>query len=123
MPDIPSACACTNERELNELMTRPTPALVEQLARGRGDLILLGIAGKMGVTLGMLAARALRLAGSNRRVVGVARFSDPEARTILEKAGVSTIACDLLDREAVARLPDAEDVVYLAGRKFVPRPI
>jgi uncharacterized protein YbjT (DUF2867 family) len=99
-------------------MSRPTPALVEHLARGRGDLVLLGIAGKMGVTLGMLAVRALREAGSARRVVGVARFSDPLARATLEQAGVVTMACDLLDRNAVARLPDAEDVVFLAGRKF-----
>jgi nucleoside-diphosphate-sugar epimerase len=109
---------CHSEADLNELMSRPTPALVEQLARGRGDLVLLGIAGKMGVTLGLRAVRALREAGSQRRVVGVARFSDPLARTTLEQAGVTTIACDLLDREAVARLPDAEDVIHLAGRKF-----
>lgn len=109
---------CHSEADLNELMSRPTPALVAQLARGRGDLVLLGIAGKMGVTLGMLAVRALREAGSTRRVVGVARFSDAQARSTLEAAGVTTIACDLLDRDGVARLPDAEDVIYLAGRKF-----
>jgi nucleoside-diphosphate-sugar epimerase len=51
-------------------------------------------------------------------VVGVARFSDPLARALLEEAGVVTVPCDLLDRQAVARLPDAEDVIYLAGRKF-----
>ena len=110
--------ASTSEAELNELMSRPTPALVAQLARGRGDLVLLGIAGKMGVTMGMLAVRALRESGSKRRVVGVARFTDPQARTLLEEAGVTTVACDLLDRDAVARLPDAEDVIFLAGRKF-----
>ncbi len=107
-----------NEAGLNELMSRPTPDMIEQLARGEGDLVVLGIAGKMGVTLGMLAARALREAGSRRRVVGVARFSDPQARSDLEAAGVTTIACDLLDRETVAQLPDAEDVIFLAGRKF-----
>lgn len=109
---------CVSEADLNELMSRPTPALCEQLGRGSGDLVLLGIAGKMGVTLGMLAVRALREAGSRRRVVGVARFSDPQARALLEEAGVVTMPCDLLDRQAVARLPDAEDVIYLAGRKF-----
>jgi nucleoside-diphosphate-sugar epimerase len=36
----------------------------------------------------------------------------------LERAGVETIACDLLDRGAVAALPRAPNVVFMAGMKF-----
>lgn len=118
MPDSPMPARFSDDADLNEFMSRPTPALAAQLSRGTGDIVLLGIAGKMGVTLGMLAVRALRQAGSTRRVVGVARFSDPQSRQVLDEAGVTTIACDLLERDAVAKLPEAEDVIYLAGKKF-----
>lgn len=116
--DLELPAAFADESALNAFMSRPTPDLVASLARLTGDLVLLGIGGKMGVTMGMLAVRALRAAGSRARVYGVSRFSDAAARTALEEAGVITIACDLLDPDAVAALPDASDVIYLAGRKF-----
>ena len=108
----------SDETTLNEYMSRPTPDLIASLGRITGNLVLLGIAGKMGVTMGMLAVRALRAAGSKARVIGVSRFSEPGSREVLEAAGVSTVSCDLLDPDAVAKLPDASDVIYLAGRKF-----
>ena len=88
------------------------------MQRLEGDLIILGIAGKMGVTLGMLAARAIAAAGAHKRVIGVARFTDETARATLEAHGVETLRCDLLDREAVAMLPRVPNVIYMAGRKF-----
>ena len=99
---------------LEEVMTRPTAALVADLEAVDGDILVLGAAGKMGPTLCRLAKRA----APSKRVTAVARFSDPAVREALEEAGVETIACDLLDRDAVARLPDAANVVYMAGRKF-----
>ena len=99
---------------LEEFMTRPSPALVDDLARIDGDLLVLGVGGKMGPTLARLAKRA----APDKRVTGVARFSDPEVRERLGRAGVDTIACDLLDRTAVADLPPAPNVVFMAGRKF-----
>ena len=65
-----------------------------------------------------MAHRASDLAGTPRRVIGVARFSSPEAESALREHGVETVRCDLLDEEAVARLPDAPNVVFMAGRKF-----
>jgi nucleoside-diphosphate-sugar epimerase len=99
---------------LEEFMTTPDAALVKDLSTVDGDILVLGVAGKMGPTLARLAKRAV----PDRRVIGVARFSDPAARAALEAHGVETIACDLLVAGAVARLPRAANVVFMAGRKF-----
>ncbi|WP_375432559.1 NAD-dependent epimerase/dehydratase family protein [uncultured Friedmanniella sp.] len=104
----------TDVDDLEEFMSRPTQELVDDLAEITGDFIVLGVAGKMGVTL----ARLLKRAAPGRRVIGVARFSDPDARAKLEGWGVQTISCDLLDRDRVEALPKVENVIYLAGLKF-----
>src|SRR5690606_36248989 len=103
---------------LEDLLSEPTPAVVASVRRGRGDLIVLGAGGKMGPTLARMARRAVEQAGVDRSVIAVSRFSDPEAREGLEGHGIRTVSCDLLDPEAVAVLPDAADVVYMAGMKF-----
>jgi nucleoside-diphosphate-sugar epimerase len=54
----------------------------------------------------------------SHRVIGVARFSYPGQRRALEAQGIDTIRCDLLDEHAVASLPDAPNVIFMAGRKF-----
>jgi len=99
---------------LEDFMTEPTPALVEDLKRAPGDILVLGVAGKMGITLARLAKRA----APERRVIGVARFSDAGARRALEEAGVEAIACDLLDGQAVSALPRCPNVIFMAGMKF-----
>jgi len=99
---------------LDEFLTRPSRALVDDLATVDGDLLILGVAGKMGPTLARLAKRA----SPARRVVGVARFSDRAVREQLAEHGVETIACDLLDRAAIAALPEAPNVIFAAGHKF-----
>jgi len=104
--------------ELEELLSIPSAELVEMMKRLPGDIMILGIAGKMGVTMGRLALRAIREAGVPKKVIGVARFSNPKEREKLQSLGIETIACDLLDQEAVRRLPQAENVIFMAGRKF-----
>ena len=99
---------------LEELLARPSEAVSADLARVDGDILILGAGGKMGPTLAWMARRA----EPNKRVVAVARFSEPGLREALEGRGVETIACDLLDREAVARLPQFANVIFMAGRKF-----
>jgi nucleoside-diphosphate-sugar epimerase len=103
---------------LETFMSEPTPGLEADLARIDGDLIVLGVGGKMGPTL----ARMARRAAPGRRVIGVARFSDPALKAALERHGVECIACDLLDREALERLPNVRDgvrnCVFMAGHKF-----
>jgi len=103
---------------LDDWLSRPSEACVEALRSYPGDLVVLGVAGKMGPTLARMAVRASQAAGVTRRVIGVARFSDPAVRQRLDDWGVETIAADLLERDQLARLPDAPLVVYLAGRKF-----
>jgi len=99
---------------LEEFMTRPTPELESDLARASGDILILGVGGKMGPTLARMAKRA----APGRRVIGVARFSDKALRPKLEAHGVECIACDLLERDALERLPRAQNVVFMAGHKF-----
>lgn len=106
------------EEELESFMSEPTGPVVEEFRKNPGDLAILGIGGKIGVTLGMMAARARDTAGVRSRVIGVSRFSDNASRAKLEKSGVECLECDLLDRASVDRLPDAPRVVFMAGKKF-----
>jgi nucleoside-diphosphate-sugar epimerase len=99
---------------LEDFMTVPTPELVADLQKVPGDILILGVAGKMGPTLARLAKRA----DPKRRVIGVARFSNPASRRELEQHGIETIACDLLDRAALEKLPRSPNVIYMAGFKF-----
>ncbi len=103
-----------DEEELEEVMTRPDPALVADLARTPGDLLVLGAAGKMGPTLCRMAKRA----DPARRVIAVARWSEPGLRERMEGWGVECLSADLLDEAALAALPDAPNVVFMAARKF-----
>ncbi len=99
---------------LADLMCRPTRALVDDLARAPGDILVLGVAGKMGPTLAALA----KAAAPDRRVVGVARFSEPGLKEWLASREVETISCDLLDEVALSSLPQLPNIVFMAGRKF-----
>jgi len=105
-------------KQLEEVMTVPSAALIDLMKRLDGDIMILGIAGKMGITLGLTALRACRQAGVSKRIIGVSRFSDTSSKMQLEKAGIETIACDLLDRSAVDRLPRTKNILHLAGKKF-----
>jgi nucleoside-diphosphate-sugar epimerase len=111
-PDVPEEAA------LEELLSRPTAAVVESLRALPGDLLLLGAGGKMGPSLARLARRASEAAGTGRRVIAAARFAVTGLRAQLECDGIETMQCDLFDREAVARLPEAPNLVYLVGQKF-----
>ncbi len=99
---------------LEELLSRPSQPLIDDLRRVNGDILILGVGGKVGPTLARLAKRA----APAKRIVGVARFSDPDVRTRLESWGIETMACDLLDRAAVNELPRLQNVIFMAGRKF-----
>lgn len=104
--------------ELEELLSRPTPPVVAAMSRLKGDLLILGVGGKMGPTLARMARRALDAAANPRRVIGVARFSQPDLPQQLHVHGVETIRADLLDARQLADLPDAPHVVSMTGMKF-----
>jgi len=99
---------------LEDFMSEPSPALVADLERVEGDVMVLGVGGKMGPTLARMARRAARA----KRIIGVARFSEAGLREKLEAQGIECIACDLLDRTALERLPRPRNVVFMAGHKF-----
>jgi nucleoside-diphosphate-sugar epimerase len=99
---------------LEDFMTAPSRVLVDDLAKVPGDILVLGVGGKMGPTLARLAKRA----APDKRVMGVARFSEPGVQEALVRAGVEPITADLLDRTALEALPKAANVLFMAGRKF-----
>jgi nucleoside-diphosphate-sugar epimerase len=107
-----------DEAQLEIDLSEPTAAVVEAMRRLSGDLLILGVAGKMGPSLARLALRASRAAGIGRQVIGVARFSDGAVRESLERDGIRTLEADLLDPAALARLPEVPNVVYMVGQKF-----
>lgn len=104
--------------ELEEELSTPSDELIEEMSRSHGDIIVLGVGGKVGPSVAIMAKRAADAAGVNRRIIGAARFSDPAARESLERYGVETIAVDLTDDDQLAKLPDVENVIFMAGHKF-----
>ncbi len=112
MPHLPSTIA--DEEALEEVLSRPDPALVADLAAVPGDILVLGAAGKMGPTL----CRQAKRADPSRRVIAVARWSEEGLRARMESWGIECLAADLTDRAALAALPDAPNVVFMAARKF-----
>ena len=102
------------ESQLIERMTRPSPQVVEAVRALDGDILILGVGGKMGPTLAELMVRA----GCTGEVVGVARFSDRAVEENLQGVGVRTVRADLLEEGSLANLPDAPNVFLLAGFKF-----
>jgi nucleoside-diphosphate-sugar epimerase len=103
---------------LEDLLSTPTAGVIETVRRAGGDFIVLGVGGKMGPTLARMLRRAADAAGVTCRVIGVSRFSTGELPAQLQAHGIETISCDLLDAEALDRLPEAANVVYMAGMKF-----
>ena len=107
-----------NVAALDLLLSEPDEPTIRSLAALQGDILVLGVGGKMGPTLARMARRASDAAGVSRRVTGVARFSSPYLENQLNSWGVETIRCDLVDRNALAALPDAPNIIYMAGMKF-----
>src|SRR5467141_1207239 len=104
--------------ELDELLSEPSEAVIRTLAALDGDIVILGVGGKMGPTLARMAKRASQIAGVSRRVIGVSRFSSSKLESQLQMWGVETLRCDLLDSNSLAALPDAANIIYMAGMKF-----
>ncbi|HST11789.1 MAG TPA: NAD(P)-dependent oxidoreductase, partial [Terriglobales bacterium] len=107
-----------NVSDLEELLSRPRDADAGAMADLKGDLLILGVGGKMGPSLARLAQRAADKAGVRRRIVAVARFSNPELPKELHAQGIETISCDLLEPGALDRLPEIPNVIFMAARKF-----
>ena len=106
------------EQELEELLSRPSPADIEAMRALEGDVVIIGAAGKMGPSLAIRARRASDEAGVKRRIYGVARYSRPHVAEQLHEAGIEVVRSDVLEPAALERLPDAPNVIYMAAQKF-----
>ena len=96
----------------------PSDELVSEIAALDGDILILGVGGKMGPDLARLAKAAVNKSGSRKKVIGVSRFSEKGLQDELEQKGIETYAVDLLQDQQLQALPDAKNVIYLAGTKF-----
>lgn len=113
-----SFTAPSDEEELEEWLSRPTPGVVDALERTPGDILVLGAGGKMGPSLTAMARRAADRLDDGRRVIAVSRWSDDDQATRLAALGVEIVRSDLMSCAAVAALPDAANVVFMVGQKF-----
>lgn len=107
-----------NEKQLEELLSRPTAEVIEFFKTLDGDLIFLGIAGKIGPSIARMAKRACEEAGVYKRILGVSRFSNKQEQYLIESFGIETIKGDLLNPDFVKSLPQVKNVIFLAGMKF-----
>lgn len=108
----------TTEKELDELLSEPTPGLVEFMKNLEGDILILGTGGKVGHTMARMAVRAVEASGVSRKIIGVDTFPSDGVRKALDKLGVETHKADLMKPGALDALPDAENVLYMVGFKF-----
>ena len=107
-----------SETALEDVLAEPSEADIACVSRLRGDVLIVGAGGKMGPSLARRVHRAARRAGASCRVIAASRFSSASVRAGLEAEGIRTVACDLLDPAAIQALPNAPNVLLLAGRKF-----
>lgn len=104
--------------ELEEFMTKPSSELINDLALLDGDILILGVGGKMGPTLAKMTKRAIDQAGLDKKVIGVSRFSSGRLQQELKNFGIETIAVDLLNDAQLQSLPEVKNVILMAGNKF-----
>ncbi len=107
-----------NIQEQYKDLLQPSEALLTDIAKIEGDILILGAGGKMGPALAKLAKQAIDIAGLKKRVIAASRFSEEGLQEELNNSGVETIAVDLLDDKQLQQLPDVLNVLYLAGQKF-----
>jgi nucleoside-diphosphate-sugar epimerase len=108
----------TNIQEVYEELLAPSPELISDISRLEGDIMILGAGGKMGPALARLAIEAIKKAGIDKKVIAASRFSEQGLQDELSALGVETHAVDLLENKQLNNLPDAQNVLYLAGQKF-----
>ncbi len=107
-----------SEQQLEEVLTLPSPRLIEFVKTLASPLLILGAGGKMGPTLAVLVKKAAAVSNHPMHVIAASRFSEPGLAGRLNRSGVETVACDLLQPQAVQGLPEAPNILYLVGLKF-----
>ena len=106
------------EEWLDRELSTPSAALIEDLKKLDGDIMILVAGGKVGPTLSVMLQRACNASGVQRRIYAVSRFTDPFVVALLEREQVHTISCDLTDEKQIAALPQVPNIIFMAGRKF-----
>ena len=112
MKNLPEKFLTVNE--LDELLSRPSEALIKSFRELEGDVMILGAGGKIGPSLARMAQRAVKSAGVKKEIIAV----DLAPLAQLEAEDIKTITCDMLELEALRKLPQVENIVYMVGRKF-----
>lgn len=107
-----------SKQTLDYYISTPKSCAQQAARKIRGDVLVLGAAGKMGHHLSLMLKRCFEANGQNNRVIAVSRFSSPGSRDQFEKNGIRTIACDLHNENDLAALPGAENIWFMAGVKF-----
>lgn len=107
-----------SERQLDEMLSTPSEALVQDLENLDGDIMILGAGGKVGPTICVMLKRACDRCKKERKVYAVSRFTDPFVTELLEREGVVMVSADLTDPDQIAALPKVENIIYMVGRKF-----
>jgi hypothetical protein len=107
-----------NQDHLEELLSRPRAELTEMFSRTKGDIMFLGISGKIGPSLAKMARRACENTKVKKRILGVALQIDPEQQKCFGEMGIETIQGDLLDEDFIESLPAFRNIFFLAGMKF-----
>jgi dTDP-4-dehydrorhamnose reductase len=107
-----------SEAELDEILSRPTEDLIKMISGLDGDILFLGVAGKIGISMAIMAKRAVDLSGTGKRIIGLSRFSQRNQMKLLERQGIEIIEGDLLIPEFVKGLPKIKNIIFLAGMKF-----
>jgi nucleoside-diphosphate-sugar epimerase len=104
--------------QLYHQLLQPSEKLISDIAKLNGDILILGVGGKMGPSMAKLAKKAIDIAGVNKKIIGVSRFSEKSLQNELNEFGIEAIAADLLNEEQLQLLPEVENIIYLAGTKF-----
>ena len=89
-----------------------------------GDILFLGVGGKMGPTMARMARRATDLAGVSRRIIGVSRFSSTRfAREAEPRRDRDAFAATCWTKTPLPDCPNAPNVISMSGFKFGRSPI
>ena len=107
-----------SSQELLERITRPSPRLIDDIAKISGDIMIVGAGGKVGPSLAVTARRACEAAGLTKRILAVSKLDDPAAAETMRHWGVQVVEADLLDSQQLDALPEMDNILFLAGRKF-----
>ncbi len=107
-----------NIQQRYEDLLLPSDRLIHDLAQIDGDIMILGVGGKMGPDMAVLLHKAIKKGGLDKKVIGVSRFSEPGLQEELNRLGIETIVADLLNDDQLMQLPEVKNVIYLAGTKF-----